>query len=140
MSKRKAFFLLTSLAFVAILVVMTAVLNLIVGQLPSNAARFDCTENGEYTLSEATAGILGRLKDILTVTYYVSKDLPGTVAAEAEEQFRFRISSAPGEILFQYFQSFPVQGECPELTVLFLIGNGFLYLAAAGRAILVTFA
>jgi ABC-2 type transport system permease protein len=79
-SRRKAVFLGTSLAFVGILLVTTIIANLIVGQLPSSAARFDLTQNKEYTLTPATKSIFSKLKDLVTVTYYVSKDLPSGVA------------------------------------------------------------
>jgi len=89
MSKRKAAFLLSSLAFVAILVVITAVVNLIISQLPSGAVRLDLTQNKEYTLSQATKDIFSRLKDVVTVTYYVSKDLPGSVESIRQDTVDF---------------------------------------------------
>ena len=89
MSKRKAAFLGASAAFVAILIGITVVINLIVGQLPTSAARFDLTENKEYTMSEATKKIFGRLKDIVTITYYVSKDLPSSAATLKQDTVDF---------------------------------------------------
>ncbi len=89
MSKRKAAFLGSSLAFVAIVIVITVVLNLIVGQLPSNAARFDCTEYQEYTMSKATKKIFSQLQDIVTITYYVSKELPGQLELMRQDTVDF---------------------------------------------------
>ncbi len=89
MSKRKAAFLLSSLAFVAIVIVITAIVNLIVSQMPSGVARIDFTQNKEYTLSQATKDIFSRLEDVVSVTYYVSKDLPGSVAPIRQDTIDF---------------------------------------------------
>lgn len=39
-------------------------------------SRFDLTEEGRYTLSEATENILGNLEDTIRVTVYLTGDLP----------------------------------------------------------------
>ncbi|HAK94257.1 MAG TPA: hypothetical protein DCM87_04470 [Planctomycetes bacterium] len=89
MSKRKTSFLLSSIVFVAVLLVITAMLNLIVGQLPSRAVRIDMTQHKEYTLSDATRQIFSRLNDLITVTYYVSKELPGQFAPLRQDTVDF---------------------------------------------------
>jgi ABC-type uncharacterized transport system involved in gliding motility auxiliary subunit len=88
-SKRKTSFLLASAAFVAVLLVITALLNLSVGYLPSSAVRIDMTQNKEYTLSDATRQIFSRLNDLITVTYYVSKELPGQFAPLRQDTVDF---------------------------------------------------
>jgi ABC-type uncharacterized transport system involved in gliding motility auxiliary subunit len=88
-SKRQAAFLLSSLTFVAILVVITVIVNLIVSQMPAGSVRLDLTQNKEYTLSKATKNIFGRLKDLVTVKYYVSKDLPGAVESIRQDTVDF---------------------------------------------------
>ncbi len=89
MSKRKTSFLLSSIVFVAVVLVITAILNLIVGQMPSSAVRIDMTQHKEYTLSDATTQIFSRLKDLITVTYYVSKELPGQLAPLRQDTVDF---------------------------------------------------
>ena len=89
MSKRRTSFLLSSIVFVAVLLVITAILNLIVGQLPSSAVRVDMTQHKEYTLSDATRQIFSRLNDLITVTYYVSKELPGQFAPLRQDTVDF---------------------------------------------------
>lgn len=81
MSTRKTAFLISSLTFVVILIVITVFLNFIVGRLPSSAARIDFTQNQEYTLSDATKRIVSRLDDLITVTYWVTEDMPSSLVS-----------------------------------------------------------
>ncbi len=59
------------------LVVVSMILvfaNLIVAQLPP--VRIDLTANAQYSLSEATKGVLARLEDRVRIEVYFTKDLP----------------------------------------------------------------
>jgi len=101
-SNRKATFLATSAAFVVILIVITVILNLLIGALPSSMARIDLTENKEYTLSDATKRILSRLKDIVSITYYVSKKVPTGFETVRRDTVDFlkelQLAAPPGKI------------------------------------------
>ncbi len=89
MNQRKNKFLTTSLIFIAILVVITIILNFIVGRLPISAARIDCTENQEYTLTDSTKKIMGKVTDTVTVTYWVSEEMPSTLASLRQDVIDF---------------------------------------------------
>jgi ABC-type uncharacterized transport system involved in gliding motility auxiliary subunit len=74
--------------------------------------RFDLTRGGEFTVSPAMRQILGGLRDVVKVTYYVSKELPEELRdirrdtldrfQELERvaggNFQYRIVDVPAEI------------------------------------------
>jgi len=62
-----------SLLFLGILVLINFLMS-------RNFFRLDLTENKEYTVSEATRSILGRMDDIVNVKVYFSRDLPSYLA------------------------------------------------------------
>ena len=64
---------IASLLFLGIL----ALVNFLVAK---NFFRIDLTENKEYTISEATKAILGRMDDVINLKVYFSKDLPSYLA------------------------------------------------------------
>jgi gliding-associated putative ABC transporter substrate-binding component GldG len=76
-----------SLLFLGILVLINFL-------MAKNFFRLDLTENREYTVSEATKTILGRMDDIVNIKVYFSRDLPSylaTLRSEVEdmlEEFR----------------------------------------------------
>lgn len=60
-----------------LLVVVTLIavfINIVVAQLPP--MRFDLTGNGQYSLSDATRNVLGRLEDRVKVEAFFTRDLP----------------------------------------------------------------
>lgn len=62
---------------VGALVLATVILNLLGHRIHG---RLDLTRNDLYTLSRGTTGVLEDLDDLVTVTFYVSEDLPPEVA------------------------------------------------------------
>jgi gliding-associated putative ABC transporter substrate-binding component GldG len=62
--------------------------------MAKNFFRLDLTENKEFTISEATRSILGRMDDIVNIKVYFSRDLPSylaTLSSDVEdllEEFR----------------------------------------------------
>ncbi|MBN1421719.1 MAG: Gldg family protein [Planctomycetes bacterium] len=76
MNQRRWKFRATNLVFLAGLIGITIVINILVNQLPSSYARIDCTEGQIYTLSSSTREIFSELKDVIRIKYFVSKDLP----------------------------------------------------------------
>jgi len=60
--------------FVAVLTLILVFVNIIVAQMPP--MRIDLTSNGQYSLSEATKRVVGRLEDRVKVEAYFTKELP----------------------------------------------------------------
>jgi gliding-associated putative ABC transporter substrate-binding component GldG len=60
--------------YVGVLTLILIFVNIIVAQLP--AMRIDLTSSGQYSLSEATKRVVGRLDDRVKVEVYFTKELP----------------------------------------------------------------
>jgi ABC-type uncharacterized transport system involved in gliding motility auxiliary subunit len=73
MKKKKPIRPKNALSSLAILVLFLIAINFAVAQ---KSLYLDLTQDRVYTASEASRQILGQLKDPVTVTFYISKDLP----------------------------------------------------------------
>ena len=82
----KAVKLGTYSAFLTLVVIaIVAVVNLLVGELPSTLTKFDFSSNSMYTVSDTTVDILKGLKEDVTMYYIVSN---GSQAVELEEMLQ----------------------------------------------------
>ncbi len=109
MTSRKAQFRASYLGGIAIVIAALVGIN-VFGQL--RFKRFDLTGSGTFTISPAMRRILGRLRDQVKVTYYVSKELPEELRGVRREtldrfqdferavgeKFKYRIVDVPREI------------------------------------------
>jgi gliding-associated putative ABC transporter substrate-binding component GldG len=89
---------LASLLFLGILVLV----NILVAR---NFFRVDLTENKEYTISDSTKKILGRMDDIVNVKVYFSRDLPSyltTLPAEVQDMLEEFRAYAHGNLVVDF--------------------------------------
>jgi len=73
MTKRKTRYRASYLLMILIVIAVLVVINVLGA---ARFKRFDLTENKMFTVSPAMRQILRELPDVVTVTYYVSEDLP----------------------------------------------------------------
>jgi ABC-2 type transport system permease protein len=81
----------TSVAGVVLIAVILFLVNVI---LSGSLLRLDLTQGKEFTISKATREILGNLRDLTTITVYMSKDMPPQLStlrrqvSDALEEYR----------------------------------------------------
>jgi|GEM_PF-2303801 len=84
---RKKYYLSSGITLV-LLVAVLSLLSMTADE--TSGLKMDFTEDGLYTISEATKDIFGELQDKVTITYYCSEELPSfltTIVRDTEDQF-----------------------------------------------------
>ncbi len=87
---------------IGLLILIIVVINLVSNEFH---LRFDFTEDGEYTLSDATSDILDDLEDPVTVKAYFSQNLPPDVAKTRQDFQEMLIEYAnrsDGKIVYEF--------------------------------------
>lgn len=89
--------------YVVVLTLILVFINIIVAQLPPT--RIDLTAKGQYSLSDATKKVVGRLEDRIKVEVYFTKELPAPYnrhAAYLRDLIEEYAVYAKGNLVFEF--------------------------------------